>query len=312
MDPAILDTFRIITALLIVIPAAVQDWKERKASDRYWIAGGIVAFILMEMEMLSSPLFYHLFVLAIAWIYFDIFWNGEEIFGENGVNLKGANALRLSAYIMASVVFILGIYFFHRDMLFCSLISVLAMIFLFYLLYMFDIIKGGADAKALIFLSILFPHYPAVSLLSEKLPFISAMMSGSFSGVLTWEQIFLPFSFILFMTAALISLTVPLSLLIFNLLKGDIEFPQALFGYRMPLSEIKRHHVWLMERVVDGRIKISLFPEEDEDAQVPLLRDMGVKDVWVNPKIPFLIPVSVALILSLLLGDLFLAIIKLI
>ena len=67
-----------------------------------------------------------------------------------------------------------------------------------------------------------------------------------------------------------------------------------------------------MERVVDGRIKISLFPEEDEDAQVPLLRDMGVKDVWVNPKIPFLIPVSVALILSLLLGDLFLAIIKLI
>lgn len=312
MDPVVLDSFRILTALLIVIPAAVQDWKERKASRIYWITGGIVAFILMEMELLSSPLLYHLFVLAIAWIYFDIFWNGEEIFGERGINLKGVNALRFSAYIMAFLVFLLGIYLYHTDMLFCTLISVLAMVLLFYLLYMFDIIKGGADAKALIFLSILFPHYPAISLLSHGLPLIPPMMLGSFSGILTWEQIFLPFSLLIAMAAPLVSLIVPLSLVIFNLLKGDIEFPQALFGYRIPLSEVKRHHVWLMERVVDGRIKISPFVREDEDIQIPLLRDMGVEEVWVNPKEPFLIFIAAGLVLTLLLGDIFLGIVKLI
>ena len=305
MDPVIIDATRIIAALLILLPAAVQDWRERRAGDRYWIAGGIAGFLLLETELLAAavPVFYHIFVLAIAWIYFDIFWNGDEIFGENGPNLKGANALRMSAYILSAAVFIGGIFLFRGEMIFSMLLSVLVMILFIYILYMFDVIKGGADAKALMFLSVLFPHYPAISSMIASLPLIPPMTGGSFSGVLTWEQIFLPFSFILFMTAALTSLFIPAAMFSLNLFRRDIKIPQAFFGYRMPLDEVEKHHVWLMERVVDGKIKVSLFPKDDDSEQVAMLKSMGKEEVWVNPKIPFILPIAAGVVIALIAGN---------
>lgn len=311
MNSYLPDVLRIVVALSVLLPASIQDWRVRRADNRYWIAGGIVGFILLETELLAAvaPLFYHFFVMAIAWIYFDIFWNGEEIFGEEGINLKGATALRLFAYFLSVAIVIGGIYMFWGDMQFSVLLSVLAMILFIYLLYMFDVIKGGADAKALMMLSLLFPHYPAISSIAASLPLISPLTMGSFSAVITWEQIFLPFSFIIFMTAAIVSLFVPLAMFLFNLFRGDIKVPEAFFGYKMPLSEVEKHHVWLMERVVGGKIKVTLFPKEDDTEQIVILKEMGIKEVWVNPKIPLLIFVTLGLVISLIAGNIILLIV---
>ncbi len=311
MNQAIPDAARIVIALLILLPAALQDWRERRASDRYWIAGGVAGFLLMEAELLAAavPVFYHIFVVAIAWIYFDVFWSGEEIFGENGANLKGVNALRLSAYLLSVAVFVVGVYLFRGEMMFSMLLSVLGMILFIYLLYMFDVIKGGADAKALMFLSVLFPHYPAISSMAAALPIVPPMTAGSFSGVLTWEQVFLPFSFLVFMMGAMASLFVPLYMFSLNLVRGDTKMPQALFGYRMPLEDVEGGHVWLMDWIEDGKIKLSLFPKDDDTEQIGMLREMGMEMVWVNPKIPFLIPITAGFILALIAGNLLLLIV---
>jgi len=247
--------------------------------------------------------------MAIAWIYFDIFWKGDEIFGEEGLNLGGVNALRLSFYLLSAAIFIGGVYLFLGDMQFSVLISVLAMLLFIYLLYMFDVIKGGADAKALMMLSLLFPHYPAISSMAASLPLIPPLTTGSFSGVITWEQIFLPFSFIIFMTGAMVSLAVPIALFAINAAHGNVSIPQALFGYKMPLDEVEKHHVWLMERAVDGKIKVSLFPRDDNDEQIAALKGMGVEEVWVNPKIPFLIPITIGLIISIIAGNILMLIV---
>ncbi len=305
------DMLRIAVAAAVLIPASVQDWKERRADDRYWMAGGAAGIALLLWDLMGSqPSVLHLsLALAIMWIYMDVFWSGEEIFGDEGMNLKGWNSLRLILYIVSFSLFGLGFYLLWGDMLFFMLFSVLAMILFIYLLYMFDVIKGGADAKALIMLSILFPHYPAVSSVLPALPLVPPLTPGSFSGLLTWEQIFFPFSFVVFMTAALLSLLIPIAMLMFNISRGDISFPQALFGYRMPLDEVKNHHVWLMERVVDGRLRVFLFPKEDDSDQIAALEKRGVSEVWVNPKIPFLIPITAGLFVSLLLGNVLLLIV---
>ncbi len=308
MEGYLLDVARIIVAAAILLPAALQDWRERKASNRYWMAGGAIGFLLIEVELFgsSAPFLHHLFILSVAWIFFDVFWTGDEIFGEGGLNIKGPNGLRLALYLISLVIFVGSFLLYWGDLRFSILLSVLLMLCLIYILYMFDVIKGGADAKALMTLSILFPRYPAISSLLPSIPLISSLTAGSFSGQLTWEQVFFPFSFVIFMTAAVVSLFIPLALFFKNLLKGELEMPQAFFGYKIPLDEVKKRHVWLMERVVDGEIRVSLFPRDDVSKQLALLEGMGRKEVWVNPKVPFLIPITVGFFLTLMLGNILL------
>jgi hypothetical protein len=58
-----------------------------------------------------------------------------------------------------------------------------------------------------------------------------------------------------------------------------------------------------MERVVDGAVRLVLFPRSDEEEGWDALREAGVERPWVTPKVPFLIPLTVAVPFSLLVGN---------
>ena len=101
-----------------------------------------------------------------------------------------------------------------------------------------------------------------------------------------------------------IFLFVPLSLFIFNLIRRDVRFPHCFLGYRMELQKAKEKFVWPLERIVDGHTRFSYVPHSFESDDIyGDFEKIGMKHIWVTPKVPFMIPLAVGFIISFILGD---------
>ena len=166
------------------------------------------------------------------------------------------------------------------------LIFIPIMIGLIYLLFQMKLIFGGADAKALMAIAILAPFQPMI----ENLP----VYRGSV----------MPFSWTIFSNSIIIFLFVPLSLLIFNIAKRNIKFPYAFLGYKMGIEKAKEKFVWPLEKLVDGKRKFMYMPKEfDVDEELEEFEKNGITEIWVTPKIPFMIPLLGGFICSFIIGD---------
>jgi preflagellin peptidase FlaK len=119
-------------------------------------------------------------------------------------------------------------------------------------------------------------------------------------------QFVLPFPLLVLFNAALLTLAVPVALLVLNITRRQFRFPAMLFGYVMPVAEAKKRYVWPMERIEDGERKLRLFPGPSEDADTDLdrLAEAGALEIWVTPKVPFLIPIAASLAFSVVVGNL--------
>ena len=168
------------------------------------------------------------------------------------------------------------------------LIFVPIMIALMYVLFQLRLMFGGADAKAIMALAILVPFAPKVL----EFPILQS------------STISMPGSWIVFSNSVFIFLLIPLSLLIFNLAKRHVEFPHCILGYRMSLSKAKEKFVWPLEKIVDGKRKFSYMPKKfDAEDDLQEFENLGIKEIWVTPKIPFMIPLLAGFICSFILGD---------
>jgi hypothetical protein len=105
---------------------------------------------------------------------------------------------------------------------------------------------------------------------------------------------------------AILTLLVPVGMLLLNVVRRDLRFPLMLFGTRMSIEDAKKKHVWPMERLVDGEVRTVLFPRSDDEIDWDALHGAGVDRPWVTPKVPFLIPLTLAVPFSLLVGNLLL------
>ncbi len=162
------------------------------------------------------------------------------------------------------------------------------MIGLMFALFQLRLIFGGADAKALMALAILVPLKP------EILQF--PVFEGS--------AIAMPGSWIVFSNSILLFLFIPLSLLFFNVLKRNIEFPFCVLGYKMSVKKAKQTFVWPLEKIKDGKRKFSYMPKEfDIDDELLAFEKHGIKEIWVTPKVPFMIPLLAGFIVTFVLGD---------
>ncbi len=156
---------------------------------------------------------------------------------------------------------------------------------LMYVMFQIGVMFGGADAKAIMALAVLVPLFPSLGM------------------VPVWKSL-MPFSWVVFVNALLLFLAIPSSLLLYNLVKKDISFPQSMLGYKMPLKKAKAAFVWPMEQIVDGKLKLVLRPSDDDLEQVyDGLKNANVKSVWVTPKIPFMIPLLAGFIVAFIAGD---------
>jgi len=165
------------------------------------------------------------------------------------------------------------------------LLSIPLMIGFFYILFQFRLIFGGADAKALMALAILVPLVPKL----ENFPMYDALP------FFTWT---------IFSNSVILFLFIPLSLLIFNMAKRNVEFPYCLVGYKMKAEKALEKFVWPLEKFKDGERRFVYMPSEFEaEEEILELQKHGLNEIWVTPKIPFMIPLLAGFTASFILGD---------
>ena len=174
------------------------------------------------------------------------------------------------------------------------LIFVPIMIGLMYVLFQLRLIFGGADAKAIMALAILVPVHPSI----YEFPMWKSLM---------------PASWTIFSNAVIIFLIIPLMLLIYNLSKRNLKFPYCVLGYKMGIEKAKEKFVWPLEKIKDGKTKFMYMPK-DFDIQKELIefQKQGIKEIWVTPKIPFMIPLLAGFITSFIIGDILFSIMNVI
>ena len=166
------------------------------------------------------------------------------------------------------------------------LIFIPIMIGFVYLLFQMRLIFGGADAKALMAIAILVPLEPTIS----QFPL--------------WNGSLMPSSWYIFSNSVIIFLLFPLSLLIFNLAKRNISFPYCLLGYKMSIKKARKKFVWPLEKIVNGKRKFVYMPKDfDVEEELNEFEKNNITDIWVTPKIPFMIPLLAGFICAFIIGD---------
>lgn len=288
-----INALRLVLSLSVLAYASFLDLRTRKVPNVYWIGLGVagLGLILVQLYVDDMPIEYLLVFVPILAILADVYLGSEEETTRAKLTTFGKYALALGSILALA-------YQYGGDEYFQHLLAIPIIMFFVVVMYMLDIVRGGADAKALISLSILFPFYPAFG----SLPFIHGETSAA--------ETLLPFSFSILVNAAIIVALTPLVFLARNLSRKEFAFPLGLLGYKLDTAEIANKHVWLMESIMDGKLVTHVRPrkQEDQKADIELLASSGYKRVWVTPKIPFIVPMLVSLILTTVVGNILLLI----
>ena len=160
------------------------------------------------------------------------------------------------------------------------------MIGLVYVLFQLRLIFGGADAKALMAIAILVPIEPAIG----QIPI--------------WKGGIMPFSWSIFANSLVVFVLIPISLLIYNITKKNIQFPYAFIGYKMSVQKAKEKFVWPLEKLEKGKRKFVYMPKDfDAKEELAEFEKNNITEIWVTPKIPFMIPLLFGFILAFIFGD---------
>jgi preflagellin peptidase FlaK len=169
---------------------------------------------------------------------------------------------------------------------------------------------GGADAKALICLSLALPYNP----------------TDGFTPVFS----FIPFPLSVFANAILSSILIAFYALLRNVLwvasgKSLFEgleseslakkFMSLITGYKVKVSDLKeKFYLYPIEKIeqtqegkVTKKLQVLVHAEADREADVAKIAELSrsglVSEVWATPGLPFLFFITVGLILTLLFGD---------
>ena len=72
----------------------------------------------------------------------------------------------------------------------------------------------------------------------------------------------------------------------------------------MSIEKAKEKFVWPLEKVENGVRKFSYIPTDFEvKDNYKTFEENGIRELWVTPKIPFMIPLLAGFIFAFLLGD---------
>lgn len=267
-------TVRYLVGSVILLYAIWTDLTERRVANEVWLVTLVIGILLVG---------------------YDIVWGGPPLFWLLSAPLVGVFA---------------------------------------YSLWRLGLIFGGADAKCVIAFAVLCPFPPAIVTMGGQVyPHLGA---------------FTPAAVTMFTNAVLVTIVVPFFYFLVNLLRGRFH-PVAMFlGTRMALSRVAQEPVWVMEwvkpgpdapeaeegptleetsqdpdlspeglpvvpqeEVQDATVRLQYFPTRAGDyaRNLARLQAMGVKEVWVTPKIPFMVPLFIGWILAWTAGDLIMALV---
>jgi len=269
-----------VITMAVLISASIRDWKEREIPDAHWIALGVIGlamFVSYSVLLTGFRWEYVCLAAGTAMILLDIF--SEKEFNP------------FIFYFLMALLFIVPLYNNMSDGLFIAWASVPVCYVVFVGMYLLGIVRGGADAKCLIVLSVMFPLYPRFF----GLPVIG-IPDNPFS------QIFVLSISVLFIAAVMV-----IPVIVYYAARNAREsgFSRRMFtGYRMGISQAENAKVWPLEDVIDGKLTSIKTPKEEEIKDIYIrLREAGQDNVWVTPMIPFIILIAAATALLFLIGN---------
>ncbi|RLG40805.1 MAG: peptidase A24 [Thermoproteota archaeon] len=271
-----LDLIRFIIAIPFFLYASYSDWKDRLISPLVWFILGFFAFAIDFYQFLSLTGIIALIPSIIIFYEWFFEWENRE------------KILQYSLWVISFAIFFYSIFTQAPP----ALLVMFLMLVIFRTLHKIKIIRGRADVRALMTVAILQPLYPEFFNFPIFKPELLEIVELTF-----------PFAFLTLLYAAIASLLFILVLFLRNLIRGDIGFPEMFIGYRIPLDEVNKRHVWLMERVENGEHVLYIHPKEHTHEDLISLKKIGRDRVWVQPKIPFIIFITIGLLAAYLLGN---------
>lgn len=284
---------RLAVGVAVLGAAAWADWRTREAGNWFWMLLGSAGIGLFAVELGTSS-DYRIWLLLVPWglLLGDLLWDRDPDPLERWITVL----VYVVAAASAVTLILTATTFTPEDQaLLRRGLGTLVVFLLGYLFYTLGLLKGGADAKALIAIAYLVPGYPEW----EGLPLLSLQ-----PGVREAFELFFPFALSTLLNAALLLLAVPVILLVRNLFRRDVRWPQMLLGSRVSATRVPRF-TWLLQEADRGRIRYFAFPRKTpQEPALQALRELGVERVWVTPQIPFLVPLALSFALTFLVGNL--------
>lgn len=311
---------RLLSLVACFAGAAWLDNTQRRVPNEYWMAWAKPALFLWAMELLIIEADWTIWGTAAA----AVALASTALIGRPTLrDVLSGNLVDIMVsawYVFAGVGIVVG-YLQHGSLssptavllgdatkeaaLWWSTLSVLAMVWIFEMMWRFRLLHGGADAKAMMLVAILIPSW--------------ATFRPIF-GQETWDSalIHMPPALSLLIWGALAFLLIPLYLLALNLSRGNLsgfaDLKLAWHSTKMPISQVQGAHVWLLDEVIEradgsigvktrGRAPKKTPSDADLAAQIAGLQEIGVETVWVTHKWPLLTILFPAILPLMLWGD---------
>jgi len=298
-----IDIMRVVFGMVFLCIASYTDLKTRRVKNQVWMLMGFTGgvFLLLQLFLDKKSWEFYLIFVPVAILFSSMFIEHEPLYDGQK---KAFNFKFFGLYLIGILVIAYQIFALSGDTYFYKLLVIPILIVFFFVLYQLRILHGGADAKAMMAISILVPFYPHF--------FSFPLLQISPERVASAMELFFPFAFLVLMNSVIFVVWVFLGFLIYNSAKGDLGFPEMLLGYKMDIRDVEKKFVWPMERVVKGERVMVLFPKRNDEESLEKLKDLGVKRIWVTPKIPFIAFLTVGFAISAFIGNIFAAIFGLI
>ena len=192
------------------------------------------------------------------------------------------SSIPITAYQLATSYYLMVHYL-------VAVFFVLMVIALSYALYLIGA-YGGADAKAIMCLALIFPFYPTFS----NFPLFGHSFSFAFS-TLANSVVAAPFLMIFMFLRNIVREG-------WRGLRGNVLY--YFTGYRAEVKNLPKFHN-LLEFIDENeefkRVRRAVEPDE---RMLERLKRSGVEKVWVTPALPFLIFITAGYIVAFIFGDL--------
>ena len=270
----LIQSFVAASVCLAMLFAAYSDMRTREISDLYWKFIGAIGVAGWVLIALSEGTFgIPAGLAAIAQILFLV-----SVLCETRID---GTVLEIASVILALIPAALpgGTVEYSVPVFFCVL---------FHVLYSIGIVRGGADAKALMAISIAIPVYPELGF-------------GVFSGNGVLESLIVPSFSVLFLASVL---SVAGCAVYCTVRNHGASVPGFYCGYMMPVADVCSSFVWPAEDIVDGKRCRCSIPEEGKNVEIcDRFRSLGLSEIYVTPMVPFVVPIAFSLIFVLLFGS---------
>ena len=270
-----------IVTILVMASASYFDWRFRTVPDIHWWVLGLSGIAFTAASLADGMRAEWLMMLAGAFLILIFI-------------LLDAEFSRTVTFLMLAAMAVLFVYpavTSFDDPAVKRLLVIPVCFVIFYILFSGGILRGGADAKCLMVMGMMFQTYPEIwGMPLIPLPAFNIQVIFSFPIAVLFHAALFSFAWLFWTVIRKIYR------------RTDPVQMYTLSWYRMSIEEARRSHVWPKQDAVGGMI-VNVRGIPDEGA-LDRLEAAGAKDVWVTPIIPFMVPILAAVVFIITVGSL--------